>query len=57
MVNKYKEGEVVYERTRPMQKLIVRRFLSNVYYCKPMDALKSKDLVYFERELMGAPTL
>jgi len=54
MVTKYKNGEVVFDRTRPMQKLIVTRYFSNLYYCKPTEAPNKKDLVYFERELMGA---
>lgn len=53
MDNKFKEGEVVYDRSRPSQKLIVRRFVSNVYYCRATDNSTLKDLVYFERELMA----
>lgn len=53
MESKFKEGEVVYDRSRPSQKLIVRRFVSNVYYCKVTDNTTLKDLVYFERELMS----
>ena len=51
MENKYKTGEVVYERTNPYQKLIVSRYVDRVYYCKVQDAPKRKELVYFEREL------
>jgi len=51
MENKFKAGEVVYERTHPSQKLIVGRYADRVYYCKAMEAPKRKELVYFEREL------
>jgi hypothetical protein len=50
--NKFKAGEVVYERTRPAQKLIVRHYTDNIYYCKSQENSTSKHLVYFERELL-----
>lgn len=51
MENKYKEGEVVFERIRPNQKLVVKRFTHNMYYCKVQENPNRKDLVYLEREL------
>jgi hypothetical protein len=51
--NKFKEGEIVYERTNPSRKLIVGRYMDNVYYCKIQEAPRRKELVYFERELMA----
>jgi hypothetical protein len=50
--NKFKEGEVVFERTRPAQKLIVRNYRDNIYYCKSQENTTRKHLVYFERELL-----
>lgn len=51
--NKYKRGEVVFERTHPTQKLVVRRFADRVYYCLAQENSAQKELVYFERELMA----
>lgn len=55
--NKYKPGDVVYERIRPFQKLIVGRYAASLYYCKDGTNPKRKELVYFERELMDNPSL
>lgn len=49
--NKYKEGDVVCDRTRPTQHLVVGRYADKVYYCKVQEDLRRKELVYFEREL------
>lgn len=51
MENKYKKGELVCERTHPLQKLIVNDFSGGLYYCKIWENPKRKDLVYFERDL------
>ena len=51
--DKFKIGDVVYERTNPYQKLIVNRYADRVYYCKIQSAPNRKELVYFERELMA----
>ena len=53
MENKFKIGEMVFERTFPAKKLIVSRFADKLYYCKAQENLKRKELVYFERELMA----
>lgn len=52
MENKFKDGEVVFERIRPGRKLSIRRYAANVYYCRAEDDPKGKDLVFFERELV-----
>ena len=49
--NIYPEGSVVYNRKPPQLKLIVRRFVDRIYYCKTAGNPEAKDLVYFEREL------
>jgi uncharacterized protein YodC (DUF2158 family) len=49
---KFKEGEEVYDRIRPGQKLIISRYLKGIYYCKIVENLRRKELIYFERELM-----
>jgi len=50
--NKFKNGEQVYERTNPYQKLIVSRYENHIYYCRILDAPKRKELVFSERELI-----
>lgn len=56
MENKYKEGQVVYAKVNPSLKLIIRRYVDSIYYCKTHDKPDQKELVYFERELMDDPT-
>ncbi len=51
MENKYKEGDIVNERVRPSQKLIVSRLFNKLYYCKVHENPRRKELVFFEREL------
>jgi len=50
---KFKEGEVVFERTRPANKLIIVRRDNGLYYCRPPGGLRRKDLVYMERDLVA----
>ena len=54
MENKYKNGEVVFDRIRPSQKLIIRGYSNSVYYCMPHEDRNRRELVYFERDLMAA---
>ncbi|MEO5975539.1 MAG: hypothetical protein ABIS36_22890 [Chryseolinea sp.] len=51
MESKFKEGEIVVERTRPYSKLIITRCDGSLYYCKDVEFNKRKVLVYFERDL------
>ncbi len=51
MENKYKEGDIVCAKENPSQKLIVRRYVDKIYYCRVKDEPTAKELVYFEREL------
>ena len=53
MESKYKNGEVVFERIRPTQKLVIRGYLNGIYYCKSQEANTQRELVYFERDLKG----
>ncbi len=53
MENKYKQGDIVNERVRPLQKLIVSRLLNKIYYCKIQENPRRKELVFFERELQS----
>jgi hypothetical protein len=52
MEPKFKEGEIVYERVRPTQKLIVKNHAGLIYYCHREEHPDRKALVFFERELM-----
>jgi hypothetical protein len=51
--NKFKEGEAVFAKVAPTLKLVVRRFVDRIYYCRERDLNNPKEVVYFERELMG----
>ena len=56
MENKYREGEFVYAKENPSLRLIVRRYLDDIYYCKIPNEPDRKELVYFERELIDKTT-
>lgn len=53
MEAKFKAGEVVYERVRPSQKLIVSNHVGLIYYCRDEQHPDRKHLVFFERELVA----
>jgi hypothetical protein len=48
---RYKAGDIVFATVAPDLKLIVRRYVDRIYYCKEQMHPDSKELVYFEREL------
>lgn len=50
--NKYKAGDVVYAKANPDVKLIVRRYIDRIYYCKFQNDPNRKELALFERELV-----
>lgn len=56
MENKYCEGDFVYAKENPALKLIVRRYIDDIYYCKIPNEPDKKELVYFERELIDKTT-
>lgn len=49
--NKYQPGDVVFAKVNPTLKLVVRRYVDQVYYCKIQNDPERKELVYYEREL------
>ncbi len=49
--NKYQTGEIVHALVNPGQKLIIRRYVDDIYYCTIQSDPTLKELVYFEREL------
>ena len=53
MENKYKEGDVVYANEDLAKKLVIRRYVDRIYYCKVAGDAAAKELVYFERELVN----
>ena len=53
MENEYKEGDEVYAKLTPSLKLLIRRYVDRIYYCKIKKDPMLKELVYFERELMS----
>jgi hypothetical protein len=53
MENKFKEGETVYAKEAPTLALTIRRYIDEIYYCKRTDHPEQKELVYFQRELVG----
>jgi hypothetical protein len=55
--NKYEPGDIIYAKNNPDQKLVVRRYLDKIYYCKVVTDPDRKDLVFFEREIVEDPAL
>ena len=53
MEHKFKEGETVYAKEAPEVKLIIRRYIDEIYDCKIADHTAGKERVYFQRELIG----
>lgn len=52
-MSRFKAGEEVYAKEDPETALVVRRYVDRIYYCKVRDDANRKELVYFDRELMG----
>lgn len=55
--NKYNPGDVVFAKVDPTLKLVIRRYIDRIYYCKIQQDPERKELVYFERELVENPAL
>jgi uncharacterized membrane protein YtjA (UPF0391 family) len=53
-ITKYAIGQVVYDKVRPGQTLIVKRIASSLYYCQPKESYTNRVLAYLERDLMSA---
>lgn len=49
--NKYQVGDIVCANVHPELKLVIRRYIDQVYYCKVFGQPEQKELVYYEREL------
>lgn len=55
--NTHFAGDVVHAKANPSLTLMVRRYVDRVYYCTICDQPDSKELVYYDRELIDAPSL
>lgn len=49
MGNKFKKGDFVCAKVKPLEELIVRIFARKIYYCIIVET--GKEVVYFEKEL------
>jgi hypothetical protein len=49
---KFSTGEIVFEKMRPRQRLIIRNYLDQLYYCNAFEAPDRKPLVFLERDLI-----
>lgn len=50
-MNKYKEGQIVHSLANPEQKLVVRRYIDRIYFCRVVEEPEHRELAFFEREL------
>lgn len=50
--HKFKAGDTVYAKVSLDLRLIVRRYISRIYYCRFVDEPDKKELALFERELL-----
>jgi len=55
--NKYNAGDTVYAKDHPSLKLVIRRYVDQIYYCKVQEDPERREKVYFERELVENPML
>ena len=51
MENRFSTGEIVVDRTRPGQKLLITRYANLLYYCQVEEGEGRKELVYREGDL------
>ena len=55
--NKYNEGDNVYEITRPQELLLITRRNGIIYYCRPVNSEKGREVAFMERDLRESTTL
>lgn len=51
--NRFEAGDTVYAKVNPDVRLVVRRYVDRIYYCRFPDEPDRKEVVFFQRELMG----
>jgi hypothetical protein len=49
--NIFAEGTFVYAKEHPQVKLVIRRYLDDIYYCNVVSDPSLHERVYFEREI------
>ena len=49
--NIYAEGQIVFAKSNPGVKLIIRRYIDRMYYCRTKDDASLAELALFEREI------
>lgn len=54
--NKYNAGDVVSAKSDPSIKLVVRRYIDKIYYCRVQNN-PDEEKAFFERELTEDPEL
>lgn len=55
MEKKYTKRQVVYAKSRPSVKLVIRWHIDHIYYCHVLGDPKHREQVYFEQELTTNP--
>lgn len=48
--SKYIDGQRVYAKINPNQRLIIRRYYDRIYYCRSTDGTET-EYAYFEKEI------
>lgn len=51
--NRYREGDLVSAKENPSRKLVIRRYVGMLYYCKIQGDNTPTELVYFEKDLVS----
>ncbi|MEO9871985.1 hypothetical protein [Ekhidna sp.] len=49
--NIYKEGDTVSPRSNLALRLIIRRYVDRIYYCRNPENPSGKEFAFFEREI------
>lgn len=51
--NTFKKGDIVYDKVRPYQKLIIEKVIGKIYYCQDAENTRKTSQVYFAHDLKG----
>jgi hypothetical protein len=51
---KFKEGEIVVDRIRPNQPLVIKKIDGNIYHCTIVNQPHRSTLFYFEKDIKGS---
>ncbi len=54
VTHRFKAGEVVFERTRPNQRMVIIDCNGHIYTCVTQDSIKGRKLIFPARELKTA---